>query len=79
MAAFTIHRDFEAQENNRMGENTCRLCKWQGLNLQNKQFRQLHGKKTKQLSQKIGYRPEDISPNKTCIWSVAHWKDVCHH
>ena len=41
----------------RMGENICKLCEWQGMNLQNIQIAQ-YQKKPNKPNQKMGRRPK---------------------
>ena len=52
-----------------MGENTCKLCDQQGLNLQNKWFVQFKNKQTK-ASDPIEKLTEDLNifPKKTYRW-----------
>ena len=50
----------------RMGENICKQCDWQGINLQNTQTAHAaQYQKKKQANQKMGRRSKDISPKKT--------------
>ena len=58
----------------RMGENICKWCTPQGINLQNLQT----AHETQYQKNKIK-NWEDISPKKTDQWQTGTWKDVYHH
>ena len=62
-----------------MGENNSKWNNWWKISLQN--IRAAHTteyQKNKQLNQKVGKRPKQISPKKTYRWLTNTWRDAQH-
>ena len=64
-----------------MGENICKWCNWQGLNLQNIQTTHTTQQQKNQTTQSKNEQKTliDISPKKTYRWPVDTWKGAQYH
>ena len=72
------YKSRKMKQKTRMGENICKQCDWQGLNIQN--ISTAHTTQQQNNPVKNGQRTWiDTSLNQTCRWPAGTWKDAqCH-